>query len=220
MKKKYLIGFALAFVLLGIAKAGFGLSNTMFSRIFILLFSVGILGYGLLYFNWMKTLMDKLGEASKILADDPDGYIRQMEQILEDKSAADVRPMLEMNIAWAYCVKEDFAQALKIMKDISAGRLKKNNATVYQLNLAYVMIHTGQNSDALERVQKFRKQFLTLPMGGNLPLMTAFVLAFEEIENGKFDEAKKRLDTAISTFGEDVPGMKYEILYQRIEQRV
>lgn len=178
-----------------------------------------VMGLGVAYYaHWFKKFAQKVNSLMPLIESDPDTYIKETEKLLQGRRPNNIRSMLIMNIAVAYMEKGDFVTAKQKLKSINGGALKKANGAVYFLNLAYVLIHLGENQDALEIIKKYKKRFLGLPMGGNFPRLIAFVQIFEAIQDGKWDEAVEQMKITKETWPEKVTGVDFSLLEKQLEE--
>lgn len=210
---KMLLVLALLAVLLLIFAGGLlaGSGQIVF---YLIMFAMGLaLAY---YARWFKNFSKKVNAILPLMESDPDAYIAETEKLLEGKKPNNIRTMLVMNIAVAYMEKGDYATAKQRLKSVNGASLKKASRGVYFLNLTYVLIHLGENAEAMELIQKYKRTFLSLPMGGNLPRLIAFVQIFEEMQADKWDEAFARLKAAKEAWPKKVTGVDFSILDRQI----
>jgi len=213
MKILYLLALFLIFILLG---AGSILGESGQILFYLLMFAMGI---GLAYYaHWFKKFAQKVNSILPLMETDPDAYIAETENLLEGRRPNNIRSMLTMNIAVAYMEKGDYVTAKQKLKSINGGALKKANGAVYFLNLAYVLIHLGENEEALDLIKQFKKRFLSLPMGGNLPRLNAFVQIFEAMQEGKWNEANEQMKAVKENWPDKVTGVDYTILEKQLEE--
>lgn len=213
MKMLFVLALFAIFMLIGAGSILGGSGQIVF---YLIMFAMGIsLAY---YAHWFKKFVQKVNSILPLMETDPDAYITETEKLLEGRRPNNIRSMLIMNIAVAYMEKGDYETAKEKLKSINGNALKKANGAVYFLNLAYVMIHLGQNEQALDIIKKFKKRFLSLPMGGNLPRLNAFVQIFEAMEDGKWDEANKQMKTVKEKWPNKVTGVDYTILEKRLKE--
>jgi len=221
MRRRYMMVFAAVIILLGVLATFGNVPLDIISKLYLFTFVAGIIIMMTLYYRWIRKLMKRLNEYVPLLETDPDAYIAGMNEIINDGQDKKVASILRINIAWGECAKGDFEAARETMLSIPGNRLKKNDASVYLLNLAYVLVQADREEDkekAYDIIIRNKKRFLTLPAGGNLPLMTAFVIAYTELEKNEWQTAKKRLEDARETWGMEVPGMDYTLLEERIRK--
>lgn len=213
MKMLNVLALLAIFMLLG---AGSILGGNGQIAFYLIMFAMGI---GLaIYAHWFKKFAQKVNSILPLMETDPDAYIAETEKLLEGRRPNNIRSMLTMNIAVAYMEKGDYVTAKEKLKGINGGALKKANGAVYFLNLAYVLIHLGENEEALDIIKKFKKRFLSLPMGGNLPRLNAFVQIFEAIQENKWDEANEQMKTVKEKWPNKVTGVDYTILENQIKE--
>lgn len=212
MRMLYVFVLLLIAILLGAGKI-LGENSQILFYLVILVMGVGVAYYA----YWFKKFAQKVNSLMPLIESDPDTYIVETEKLLQGKRPNNIRSMLTMNIAVAYMEKDDFVTAKQKLKSINGGALKKANGAVYFLNLAYVLIHLGENQDALEIIKKYKKRFLGLPMGGNLPRLIAFVQIFEAIQDGKWDEAVEQMKITKETWPDKVTGVDFSLLEKQLE---
>ncbi len=207
---------AVLFLLLFIMGAGriFGEYAQIAFYFVIILMGLGMAFYG----YWFKKFVDKVNALMPLIETEPDTYIEETKKLLESKLPGNIRAMLIMNIAVAHMEKGDFKTALQTLKEIQGGTLKKANHAIYFLNLAYVQIHLGQHEQALEIIKKYKKRFLSLPMGGNLPRLITFVQVFEAMQDNKWEEAEENLKTAKADWPDKVTGVNFAYLEEQLAQ--
>lgn len=178
-----------------------------------------VMGLGVAYYaHWFKKFAQKVNSLMPLIQSDPDTYIEETEKLLQGKRPNNIRSMLIMNIAVAYMEKGDFVTAKQKLKSINGGALKKANGAVYFLNLAYVLIYLGENDAALDIIKKYKKRFLGLPMGGNLPRLIAFVQIFEAMQEGKWDEAMEQMKITKETWPDKVTGVDFTFLEKQLAE--
>lgn len=212
MKNLYVLALLVIFILLG---AGSILGENGQIIFYLAMFAMGI---GLAYYaHWFKKFAQKVNAILPLMESDPDAYIAETEKLLEGKRPNNVRSMLMMNIAVAYMEKGDYATAKQKLMEINGGALKKANGAVYFLNLTYVLIHLGENEKALALIQRHKKRFLTLPMGGNLPRLNAFVQIFESIQTEQWDTAAEQMKAVKEKWPDKVTGVDYTILEKQLK---
>jgi len=212
MKMLYVLALLAMFILLG---AGGILGNNGQIVFYLIMFAMGL---GLAYYaHWFKKFAQKVNAILPLMESDPDAYIAETEKLLEGKRPNNIRSMLTMNIAVAYMEKGDYVTAKQKLRGINGGALKKANGAVYFLNLAYVMIHLGENEQALDLIKKYKKRFLSLPMGGNLPRLNAFVQIFESIQEGRWDDANEQMKAVKENWPNKVTGVDYTILEKQLQ---
>ncbi|WP_304507848.1 hypothetical protein [Anaerotignum sp.] len=207
--------FVLLFIaiLLGAGKI-FGENSQILFYLIIFVMGLGVVYYA----HWFKKFAQKVNSLMPLIESDPDTYIEETEKLLQGKRPNNIRSMLIMNIAVAYMEKDDFVTAKQKLKSINGGALKKANGAVYFLNLAYVLIHLEENQDALEIIKKYKKRFLGLPMGGNLPRLIAFVQIFEAIQDGKWDDAAEQMKITKETWPDKVTGVDFSLLEKQLAE--
>ncbi|WMI81326.1 hypothetical protein [Anaerotignum sp. MB30-C6] len=213
MKILFVLALFAMFMLLGAGSILGANSQIVFYLVML------VMGIGLAYYaHWFKKFAQKVNSILPLMETDPDAYIAETEKLLEGRRANNIRSMLMMNIAVAYMEKGDYVTAKQKLKSINGGALKKANGAVYFLNLTYVMIHLGENEQALDLIKKFKKRFLSLPMGGNLPRLNAFIQIFEAMENDKWHEATEQMKEVKENWPDKVTGVDYTILEKRLEE--
>lgn len=174
--------------------------------------SVGLL----LYTRWFQKFIREVNELIPYITTDPERYIRETEKLLEIKRASNVRAMLLLNIAVAHMEMNHYEKAKETLMSIRGGSLKKTSAHVYFLNMAYVYAQLGEHEKAMSLMDKYRKQFLSLPMGGNLPIMTGFMQVYELIQLGEWEQAKAHLLTTEENYPNKVAGVDFAPLKKQI----
>ncbi|KXL53985.1 hypothetical protein CLNEO_00810 [Anaerotignum neopropionicum] len=177
---------------------------------YVVILAIGV--GGAYYAFWFKKFAQKVNALLPLIETEPDTYIAETEKLLEGRLPTNIRSMLIMNIAVAYMEKNDFITAKQKLKRINSGALKKANGAVYFLNLAYVLIHLGENESAMEIIKKYKKRILSLPMGGNLPRLIAFVQIFEAMQEGKWAEANEKMKSSKESWPDRVTGVDFSFL--------
>ena len=213
MRVFYFAALMLLVILMGASSALGESSQIVF---YLIIFAMG-LGVAF-YTHWFKKFAQKVNSLIPLIESDPDTYIAETQKLLEGRNPNSVRAMLIMNIAVAYMEKNDFKTALEKLKTINSGALKKANNTIYFLNYTYVLIHLGENAQAMEIIKNYKKKFLSLPMGGNLPRLIAFVQIFELMQDGKWDNAREQLRIAKENWPEKVTGVNFTFLEKQLEE--
>ncbi|KAF5084231.1 hypothetical protein DSECCO2_81000 [anaerobic digester metagenome] len=213
MRIFYLAALILLVVLLG-AGSALGANAQIVFYLFIFIMGVGIAFYA----HWFKKFAEKVNALMPLIESDPDAYIAETEKLLQGKNPSNIRAMLIMNISVAYIEKGDFKTALQKMKSINGGALKKANNSIYFLNYAYILIHLEEHAQAMDIIKKYKKKFLSLPMGGNLPRLIAFVQIFELMQEEKWDIAIEQLKIARENWPDRVTGVDFSFLEEKLEQ--
>ncbi|MDD3393555.1 MAG: hypothetical protein PHG19_02785 [Anaerotignum sp.] len=212
MKILYLAGLILIFFLMGASRL---LGENAQIVFYVIIF---IMGLGLaFYVHWFKKFAQKVNSLLPLIEKEPDNYIAETEKLLANRLPNNIRSMLIMNTAVAYMEKDDFITAKQKLKSINGGALKKANGAVYFLNLAYTMIHLGENEQALDIIKKYKRRFLALPMGGNLPRLIAFVQIFEAMQEGKWDDAAAQMRIANENWPNAVTGVNFTFLEKQLK---
>lgn len=213
MKVLYVAGIVLIFFLMGVSRILGEHAQIVF---YVIIF---LMGLGLaFYVHWFKKFAQKVNSLLPLIEKEPDTYIAETEKLLEGKLPNNIRSMLIMNIAVAYMEKDDFITAKRKLSSINGGALKKANGAVYFLNLAYTMIHLGENAQALDLIKKYKRHFLSLPMGGNLPRLIAFVQIFEAMQDGKWDDAAEQMRIANENWPNAVTGVNFTFLEKQLKE--
>lgn len=213
MRILYLAALILLVVLLG-AGSALGANSQIVFYLFIFIMGVGLAFYA----HWFKKFAEKVNALMPLIESDPDAYIAETEKLLQGKNPSNIRAMLIMNISVAYMEKGDFKTALEKMRSINGNALKKANNSIYFLNYAYVFIHLGENAQAMDIIKKYKKKFLSLPMGGNLPRLIAFVQIFELMQEDKWDIATEQLKIARENWPDRVTGVDFSFLEEKLEK--
>lgn len=213
MRNLKILGIFIVFMFLG------GISNLNGNGVLYFYVMIFALAAGLVYYAfWFKNFAQKVNSILPLMDSNPDEYISETQKLLENKLTNNIRSMLIINIAVAHMEKGDYSSAKQTLTRINGTSLKKSNRSVYFLNLTYVLIQLGENERALELIKKFKKHFLSLPMGGNLPRLNAFVLIFEAMEGNNWDEAAKQMDDVNLNWPNKVTGVDFTILNNRLEK--
>lgn len=213
MRVFYFAALMLMVVLMG-ASSALGESAQIIFYLIIFIMGLGVAFYA----HWFKKFAQKVNSLLPLIESDPDAYIAETEKLLEGRNPNNVRAMLIMNIAVAYMEKDDFKTALQKLKSINGGALKKANNTIYFLNYAYVLINLGENVQAMDIIKNYKKKFLGLPMGGNLPRLIAFVQIFQLMQDGKWDDAGEELRIAKENWPEKVTGVNFVFLENQLAE--
>lgn len=212
MKRLAIICLTIMFVLLASAQLLRGAGGQI-----IILAAIFATGIGLmLYMRWFQKFAKQVNALMPFLTEDPQRYITETEKLLEGRRPNNVRAMLTMNIAAAHMEMGDFTSAKKKLLQIHGGSLKKSNANVFFLNLTYVLVQLEENETAMEFMGKYKKRFLTLPMGGNIPHLNAFLHIFEAMEKNNWEEAETQYIDALEAWPEKVIGVDYGILERKL----
>ncbi len=213
MRVFYFAALMLMVILMGASSAlGESAQIIFYLIIFVMGLSVAF------YAHWFKKFAQKVNSLLPLIESDPDVYIAETQKLLKGRNPNSVRAMLIMNIAVAYMEKDDFKTALEKLKSINGGALKKANNTIYFLNYTYVLIHLGENTQAMDLIKNYKKKFLGLPMGGNLPRLIAFVQIFELMQDGKWDDAEEQLKIAKENWPEKVTGVNFTFLEDQLAE--
>ncbi len=211
MKLLYILFLLLVLVIFGAGSVLGENANLLYYGV-ILVIGVG----GAYYAFWFKKFAQKVNSLMPLIETDPDTYIAETEKLLQGRLTSNIRSMLIMNIAVAYMEKGDFVTAKQKIKSINGGALKKANAGVYFLNYAYVLIHLEENELAMEILRKYKKQIFSLPMGGNLPRLMAFVQIFQAMQEGKWDEANEKMRSSKESWPDKVAGVDFTFLENQL----
>ena len=212
MKKLFLMLLGMLCVILGAMKAFTDMTTQNFAYTAVAIVSLSMAGYIGYYFMWYQKLSKKLNELAPLLSTKPDRYITGMNDLLNNKYEPHIEAIFLMNLACAYWVKKDFPAAERELLKVSQPALKKDNVIIYQLNLAYTYINQGKTAEADAILAKEEKTFLALPMGGNLPMLNAFVQIYQLIKQENWKEARKQVTSAKEKWGMDIPGIDYTVL--------
>lgn len=212
MKKLHIICLMIMFVLLSATQILRGASGQVLVFGFIFAMGIGLM----LYMRWFQKFAREVNALMPLLTEDPPRYIIETEKLLEGRKPNNIRAMLTMNVAAAHMEMGDFSAAKKKLLEIHGSSLKKTNASVYFLNLTYVLIQLEDNATAMELIQKYQKRFLSLPMGGNLPHLNTFIQIFVAMENGAWEEAERQYVDAREAWPEKVIGVDFTILENKL----
>ncbi|MDD4844191.1 MAG: hypothetical protein PHU31_07645 [Anaerotignum sp.] len=211
MRLLYVLFLLLVLVIFGAGSVLGENANLLYYGV-ILAIGVG----GVYYAFWFKKFAQKVNSLMPLIETAPDTYIAETEKLLQGRLTSNIRSMLIMNIAVAYMEKGDFITAKQKIKSINGGALKKANAGVYFLNYAYVLIHLGENELAMEILKKYKKRIFSLPMGGNLPRLMAFVQIFEAMQEGKWNDANEKMRSSKESWPDKVTGVDFSFLEKQL----
>ena len=214
MKQVYMLVLTLLFFLMLLIPSFGGGGGQLVFAIF-----VGLAGWAMFrYIRWFKNLAFSVNELLPLLRTNPDQYIEETRKIMKTKHPKSVRTMLTLNIAVAYMEKGEYQEAKNTLLTIINHSLTKSNASVFFLNLTYVYIQLGESEEAMEYIQKYKKKFLNLPMGGSIPRLNMVINIFEHMEKGEWEDAKASMEEVQISWSEKVEGVDFSILQNRLDQ--
>lgn len=133
------------------------------NRFLTILVAAAILIY-VVYIIYYLFYAKKLDALTAILSneDDPDKYIREVNNLLEKRKAPQLKNIRLVNIAIAYEAKRDFKKADEMLKQVKPTHLTLANRAVYYLNKAYTDFYLDNWDDACALMDKNKREFENL----------------------------------------------------------
>lgn len=141
----YWIIVAVGSLLLGMYMAKTQWNNSVLALWLVVIF-LGAMGVELL---WYRNLAKMTNALMPLLRTDPDRYIAGIEALLGDVRSLGVQQTRCINLAAAYCEKEDYGKAVDLLTGLDPCRIPQVNQGPYWADLALARFCLGQNDEAL-----------------------------------------------------------------------
>ena len=119
--------------------------NTTVLALWLALIFLGALG---VEFIWYRNLAKMINALTPLLRTDPDRYIAGIEALLGDVRSLGVQQTRCINLAAAYCEKEDYARAVELLVSLDPRRIPRVNQGAYWADLALARFCMGQDEQA------------------------------------------------------------------------
>ena len=140
----YWVIVAVGSLLLGMYMAKTEWNNSILA-LWLLLIFLGAIGVELI---WYRNLAKMTNALTPLLRTDPDRYIAGIEALLGDVRSLGVQQTRCINLAAAYCEKEDYAKAVELLAGLDPRRIPQVNQGAYWADLALARFCLGQDEQA------------------------------------------------------------------------
>ena len=116
--------------------------NTSVLALWLVLIFLGGLGVEML---WLRNLAKRTNALMPLLRTDPDRYIAGIEDLLGGVRSLGVQQTRCINLAAAYCEKQDYAKAVELLTSLDPRRIPPVNQGPYWADLALARFCLGQD---------------------------------------------------------------------------
>ena len=144
MRAVYWIVIAAGSLLLGMYSAKNGWNMTVVGLWLVVVF-LGAFGVELI---WLRSLAKKTNALMPLLRSDPDRYIEGIEALLGDSKSLGLQQTRRINLAAAYCEKEEYDKAVEQLTALDPRRIPPVNQGAYWADLALARFCLGQEAEA------------------------------------------------------------------------
>ena len=144
MRAIYWIVIAVGSLLLGMYSAKNGWNMTVVGLWLVVVF-LGAFGVEMI---WLRSLSKKTNALMPLLRTDPDKYIEGIEALLGDSKSLGLQQTRRINLAAAYCEKEEYGKAVEHLTALDPSRIPPVNQGAYWADLALARFCLGQEAEA------------------------------------------------------------------------
>ena len=151
MQKKHKQARLLYWILVAVASLILGIYTAMTKwepamiAFWVAVVFLGAIGVELI---WYRNLAKMTNALMPLLKTDPDRYIAGIEALLGDIPSLGVQQTRRINLAAAYCEKEDYARAVEQLTQLDPARIPPVNRGPYYADLALARFRLGQDEEA------------------------------------------------------------------------
>lgn len=190
-KKKITVAFFVVVIIgsafVGAAMAAFDFDDTLRKVAFVSWLLLVAAASMVINIMWYRKFAKKIAGLNAILTEarDPDRYITEIEAILRETKAPQIRAALLLNLGAAYCDKGEYRAAQNLLMQVNPKKLGGINRAIYWADLAYTCFYLREDERALAILKKNEKEFTRLrnhtQIGGIFAVLEIFqALAAED----------------------------------------
>ena len=187
--------------------------NTSVLALWLALIFLGAVGVELI---WYRNLAKMTNALTPLLRTDPDRYIAGIEALLGDVRSLGVQQTRRINLAAAYCEKEDYAKAVEQLTALDPRRIPAVNQGVYWADLALARFCLGQDEQAKAVIDGQSQLFARMKGDPRLGGLAAVLSVYYARANGDLQLAWERFYAAREAWKD--PGTQKEL--DRLEARL
>ena len=133
----------------------------------------------------------KLDALMPLLDTNPDQYIRELTAFLEQTSSGMIFQVGLLNLAVAYCRKQNHKKAQETLKQVQPANLSIANKAVYWSTFALTCFYLGQTEDGCRIIDKRGKDFMDNQRLNHLGGTPAILMIFYHLEKRQKKEARE-----------------------------
>lgn len=168
-------------------------------------------------FLWQRKLSRKINELTPILYRDPDLYIQQIHNLLDDMRSKPLRQLLIINHAAALCCKKDYPAALSMLEQIPSNKVISIYRPVYWADLALTYFYLDEDEKASQIMQAQQATFAkwkdSQHLGGTLAVLSIFDL----LSKKEYEQAQEALDTLRPRWEDEHNAEDFQLLQKRCD---
>lgn len=169
----------------------------------------------LINFLWQKKLFRKISDLTPTVYRDPDLYIQQIHELLDDMRSKPLRQLLTINHAAALCCKKDYTAALSMLEQIPSDKVISVYRPVYWADLALTYFYLGEEEKASQIMKDqqtiFAKWKDSKHLGGTLAVLHIFDLLSQK----EFGQAQEAIDTLRPRWEDEHNAEDFDLLQKR-----
>lgn len=193
----------------------FRLDKNTVTIITTITFGLVLLSYFIINSMWYKEFTNNIKDLDVILHKNKDykKYIEENKKLLVGKKSMVNIARLNINIAVAYCHMKEFYKAKEYLLTINENKIHGMLKVIYNLDLIYVLFFLKEKKEAIDILQKNRKQIIKFKDVKGFKNLISVILIFELYIDKQKKEAIDILDKdIIENKGND---REKELLYLR-----
>ena len=187
--------------------------NTSVLALWLALIFLGAVGVELI---WYRNLAKMTNALTPLLRTDPDRYIAGIEALLGDVRSLGVQQTRRINLAAAYCEKEDYAKAVEQLTALDPRRIPVVNQGAYWADLALARFCMGQDDEAKAIIDGQSQMFARMKDDPRLGGLAAVLSVYYARAKGELELAWERFYAAREAWKD--PGTQKEL--DRLEARL
>lgn len=188
MRAIYWIVIVIGSVLLGMYSMKTGW-NTAVIGLWLMVVFLGALGVEMI---WLRSLAKKTNALMPLLRSDPDKYIEGIEALLGDSKSLGLQQTRRINLAAAYCEKEEYGKAVEQLTSLDPRRIPPVNRGVYWANLALARFSLGQEVEAAALIDSQSQLFTQMKDSTGLGGVAAVLSSYYAKARGDLELAWER----------------------------
>ena len=192
----YWIFVAVGSIIFGIYSSNHGW-NAAVTGLWLLAVFLGALGVEMI---WLRSLVRQTNALMPLLHTDPDRYIQGIEALLGDSKALGLQQTRRINLAAAYCEKEDYGTAVEHLTSLDPRRIPAVNQGVYWADLALARFCLGQEAEAVTVIDGQSELFTGMKDDPRLGGLAAVLSSYYAKAKGDLELAWERYYAAKETW--------------------
>ena len=195
MQKKHKQARLLYWILIAAASLILGIYSAMTEwnvaviALWLALVFLGAVGVEMI---WYRNLAKMTNALMPLLRTDPDRYIAGIEALLGDVPSLGVQQTRRINLAAAYCEKEDYGRAVEQLTQLDPGRIPPVNRGPYWADLALARFCLGQDEEARRIIEGQSDLFTRMKDNPGLGGLAAVLSVYYARSRGETELAWER----------------------------